>query len=208
MATLIYTNLHCPEAQNYADLSGIRYDLEDAKKFANRLIEIGEKTPFSPDWEMCEALTISCLIKYARCFATGVRQSLLKIENNILKSLSPEMQADHEVFRLWRDKNIAHSIDECEENQPHARYYKEKTELGFLSIGCSTTALKSMSTADARSMLALVDAILLRIDPLIKREAENLHAWTKAQSMQDLIDKGDPHVQKPSRKGHVRKHNS
>lgn len=208
MAILIYANLHCAEAQNYADLSGIRYDLEDAKKFANRLIEIGEKTPFSPDWEVCEALTISCLIKYARCFGSGVRKSLLKIENSLLNSLTPEMQADHEVFRLWRDKNIAHSIDECEKNQPHARYYKENLELGFVSIGCSTTALKSMSSVDARSMIALVDAIFLQLDPLIAREAAMIHAWTKTQSMQDLIDKGDPHEQRPTRIGHVRKKNN
>lgn len=205
MATLIFTELNFVEAQRYADLNGIFYDLEDAKKFATRLITYGENLPTPPDLEICEALTIASLIKYSRCFRGGIRKSLPILEQNIIHSLTPKMQADHEIFLVWRDKNIAHSVDECEENQPHARYYKERPELGIVSVGCNTTSLKTMSTQDARDLKSLIEAIIEKIEPLIKREAKDLHTWAQSQPLSELIKAGNPFRDKSYRIGHPRK---
>jgi hypothetical protein len=206
MATLIFAELNCPQAQKYADLNGIFHDLEDAKKFALRLITYGESLQVAPDLEICEALTIACLIKYSRCFGGGIRKSLAILEQGIIQSLPSKMQIDHETFLLWRDKNIAHSIDECEENQPHARYYKERPELGIVSIGCNSTTLKAMSTQDARDLKSLVEAILKKIDPLLKQEAKNLHTWAQSQPISELIAMGNPFRDKLYRIGRPRKH--
>lgn len=192
MATLIYTELHCREAQRYADLSGIRYDLEDAKKFALLFIGLTEGFVPPPDMDICEALSIACLIKYWRCFGKGVRKPLIKLESDILSSLPSELQEHHKIFGLWRNKNIAHSVDECEQNQPHARYNKENPALGFYSIGCTSTALKTISTDDAKNMVRLVDAIIEKLDPIIKDEAKKLHAWASKQPFDELIEAGNP----------------
>ena len=205
MATLIYTELNCPEAQRYADLSGIRYDLEDAKKFALLFINRTEGFVPPPDMDICEALSIACLIKYWRCFAEGVRKSLIKLESDIVTSLPLELQEDHKIFGLWRNKNIAHSVDECEQNQPVARYYQENPELGFHSIGCTSTALKTISTDDAKKMVRLVDAILEKLNPIMQEEAKKLHAWASSQPFDQLVDAGNPSKPKSYEIGRPRK---
>lgn len=135
-----------------------------------------------------------------------MRKSLIKLESDIITSLPPELQEDHKIFGLWRNRNIAHSVDECEQNQPHARYYKENPELGFHSIGCTATALKTISTDDAKKIVRLVDAILEKLDPIIQDEAKKLHAWASCQPFDELIEAGNPFKPKSYVIGRPRKH--
>src|SRR5438132_4516866 len=111
MATYDYVDLKIPDAKLAADLNGISFDLRRARYFAEQLIS--ELQSRSTNWSMVEPLSIAISVTYARAFSTGVRRWLSESD---LQILSSEQRSAHDYIYEYRNKHVAHSVNEFEEN--------------------------------------------------------------------------------------------
>ena len=117
--------LPIPDAARLASLAGIKADLDRVTDYCDRMIEryAGahlKKSPFDIvgftthvdfiDWEV---LSIAASVAYARCFVSGVRQSL---DAALLEGDEPELRSMHEFVLHLRNKHVAHSVNSFEEN--------------------------------------------------------------------------------------------
>jgi|RhiMetdeSRZDD1v2_1073273.scaffolds.fasta_scaffold269808_3 hypothetical protein len=103
--------LNLPEGSLYADLSGIAFDLKCTIDFCTKLDELFSSGHF--DLLLAQALEITAVICYGRCFASGVRS---RVPAGVLAKLLPEQQASHQTFIELRNKYVAHSVNSFEEN--------------------------------------------------------------------------------------------
>lgn len=112
-------------ATRLASLAGIKADLEQVLEYCDRMIDryAGahlKKSPFDIvgftthvdfiDWE---ALSTAACVTYARCFVSGVRQSL---DAALLDGAETELRSTHEFILHLRNKHVAHSVNSFEEN--------------------------------------------------------------------------------------------
>ena len=74
MATNTFLEIDIPEAADLADLTGISYDFESAKRFAIQLKEMLNRE--RPDYSLVDPITIAILVRYSRPFTTGVRRRI------------------------------------------------------------------------------------------------------------------------------------
>ena len=112
-------------AARLAGLAGVKADLDRVLEYCDRMIEryAGSHLKQSPfdivgftthvdfiDWE---ALSTAACVTYARCFVSGVRQSL---ESTLLAGADAELRSTHEFVMHLRNKHVAHSVNSFEEN--------------------------------------------------------------------------------------------
>jgi len=130
MTTHTWADLNIPEATIFADLYGVSVDLGSAKDMAQLLKDALDSG--RPNWEIVEPYSIAIAVRYSRSFVTGVRTRLGEEDLTIF---SPEQRNAHERLRAYRDKHVAHSVNEFEENLPRANYCEERVrEEGITSI--------------------------------------------------------------------------
>jgi len=99
------------EAREVADLAGSVKDIETAFELCRRLVVVFEASPV--DVALVGALSTSIVIRYARSFNRAVRAGLPK---ELVDQLSPEQQELHQGICALRDKHVAHSVNDFEEN--------------------------------------------------------------------------------------------
>lgn len=112
-------------ADRLTSLIGIKSDLESVLAYCDRMIEhyagvhlkkshfdvVGFTTKVNfVDWE---ALSTAAAISYARCFVSGVRKSL---DDTLLIGADAELKSTHEFILHYRNKHVAHSVNNFEEN--------------------------------------------------------------------------------------------
>lgn len=114
-----------PQAARLASLIGLRSDMQQVLAYCNRMIDrysgshlkkspfdvVGFSTPV--DFIEWEALSTATCVSYARCFISGVRQSL---DCKLLEAAESEYKALHNFVVALRNKHIAHSVNSFEEN--------------------------------------------------------------------------------------------
>jgi hypothetical protein len=67
-----------------------------------------------------EALESAAIVRYARCFATGVRTAF-RLDRIWIERLPAELQAAHDLTYARREKHIAHSVNDWELNEVTAQ---------------------------------------------------------------------------------------
>src|SRR5260370_12586829 len=102
-------------AARLASLAGIQSDLEQVVEYCDSMIEryagkhlkrspfdiVGFTTPV--DFVEWEALSTAACVSYARCFLSGVRQSL---EPGLLATAAAELRDTHEFMLSLRNKHV------------------------------------------------------------------------------------------------------
>ena len=104
-----------PLANEYSDLQSIRRDLNRTIEMLNLLVPEFDKPKDKQNSVLIEGLWSAGLIKYCRCFATGVRKNLDELDETIFKSLPGDAIGLHKWIKGMRDKLIAHSVNPFEE---------------------------------------------------------------------------------------------
>jgi hypothetical protein len=100
-----------PETRTLADLAGIDEDLQSTVAICQKLEEAWRQTPSDP--VIIEALSAALLVRYNRCFTSGIRS---RLPEELVASLTPKLQRLHQIVRDLRDKYVAHSVNPFEEN--------------------------------------------------------------------------------------------
>ncbi len=112
-----------PEAQRLADLSGIDSDLEAVIRICTRCENLMAQSGNPSEekglawWDDIQAisdLVFASVVRYGRTFASGVRQG---IPPDWITTLPEPLQGSHSYFKALRDKFIAHSVNQLEDNQ-------------------------------------------------------------------------------------------
>ncbi len=127
----IYRRWNPPVETRLPDIHGWLEDIHSAHELASRLSQ--EVSAENPDPVLLDALSTAALVRYSRCFTTGIR-ARLSIEE--LSTASPTDIDLHERIRGIRDWHIAHPVNEQE---VHALYVflmvhqkPQREPLGFL----------------------------------------------------------------------------
>jgi hypothetical protein len=159
-----------------ADLFGAAYDLETALEFCRRLETALGSSPI--DTPLLDALTSAFVVRYARCFASGVRQ---RLPQRLIEDLPPDTRRLHDDLVALRDKHIAHSVNPFEENfvTVHVREAPDTPALGGIGTqGGRLVALDVVTTSASRDLVEhLLDAIKRFTDQLteiVREEIETL----------------------------------
>jgi hypothetical protein len=139
-----------PEAEVLADLYGIVFDLDAAAYLCDRAIELSQ--PRSRDSLVVEGLVAAAVIRYGRCFASGVRFGLTSTD---LGDLGHGALESHGYFKDLRDKFVAHSVNPFEETFVTATATEQGgVKLPIRAIGPGQHRLVlSASTAEALGRL-------------------------------------------------------
>jgi hypothetical protein len=161
MATWRYVSLNLEEARLLADLAGVEQDLVVAESFCDLLFEERRESPgrgkVPPNPELWEALTVAASVRYARAFASSVRTKICKtMVETVVKDLPAELASDHQRYIVFRNKYIAHSVNQFEENRVVAYLVpEERGPRGVASISVQHERLVSLGMGDAKRLKAL-----------------------------------------------------
>ena len=186
MATYTWVDLRIPEATRLADLHGIAADLQRAQEFARLLL--AQFNADSPNWQLVEPLSIATAVTYARAFSGGVRHHLAEDD---LKMLTDAQRASHQFLRDYRDKHIAHSVNEFEENIARANYCQERVASeGITSIGYGGGRLVSLSGKDIQAVIEITTALEAHVRNQIKVEEERLLPIVRAMPLEEVLAGG------------------
>jgi len=194
MATHKWVDVEMEEARYLADLNGIQIDLEAVIELCKRLINAYSIE--NNDSKLYEVMTIAILIKYSRSFVTGVRSRLSILD---IPGLNEEELSEHEKFIALRNKYIAHSVNEYEENKVIARYNDEKVyDEGITSISIQHTRLISISAYDAQAIISLSQKILDYVNTQIKVEKNKILNLVRNQPIIEVLARGASSSKNPN----------
>lgn len=101
------------EAQEFADLVGIKHGLRNVVEYCDRILVTDPN-----DILIFEGLTHAAAMRYCRAFSPGSR---FYLDRSILSDLSQNQIEDHEFFKSLRDKFVTHSVNPFEENSVYAQ---------------------------------------------------------------------------------------
>jgi hypothetical protein len=183
MATYNYVEVKMEEARYLADLHGIQADLQATIDLCNYLLDIYRME--KPDFKFVEPLSIAVLIKYSRPFISGVRKKLSIDALSILTKTELEI---HNKFIALRNKHVAHSVNEFEENIVKAYYNKDNvyTE-GISSIGLGHARLTSISEYDAEAIIGLSKKITDYVNVEMKAEEAKVLELVRNQPIDEVL---------------------
>jgi hypothetical protein len=176
-----------PEAEILADLYGIRFDLEAASYLCVKAVELGQPRPH--DYLVVEGLVAAAVIRYGRCFSSGVR---LGLHRQDLAALSPEALEAHNYFKALRDKFVAHSVNPFEETYVTASASeRDGTRVPIQSVGPGQHRLE-LSTDTAEALSRLISAVEGVVHQKVVSEELRLLSVIQALPL-DTIHSGDLH---------------
>ena len=186
MATHTWVDLDIPEASRLADLSGILWDLRQAREFA-KLLE-GELSAAKPNWPLVEPLSIAATVMYSRPFSRGVRHRLGEED---LKILTAEQRQSHDHLRAYRDRHVAHSVNPLEENIPRANYCVERVqEEGITGISYGGGRVVGLSGADVAAIIELTTVLQAHIESQIAAEQARLLPIVRSLPLEEVLAGG------------------
>ena len=172
-----------PVASRIADVTGWLQDMHSAKELAERLIQEAEAEP--PDPVLLDALSTATLVRYSRCFTTGIRERLSIA--NLPSATETEVEL-HERLRGIRDWHIAHPVNQQE---VHALYViLDETPgattgaIGFSSL--SSTQLPLLPF-EAKEMLELCSKWIAWLNEQLIQENMRLMPYANELSREELL---------------------
>ena len=186
MATYTWADLNLRETELLADLHGIHFDLDRARNFAKLLVAICE-SPTS-NWELVEPLSIAATVTYSRPFSSGVRH---RLSNADLGILTIEQRELHDFVRDYRDKYVAHSVNEFEENTVRATYCEERVkEEGITGLGYGGGRVVSLSGSEALAIVDLANIFIDYVNIKIGKEQVRLLPIIRSMPLEHVLAGG------------------
>ena len=168
MATYGFSQIHLAEGLHLVDLTGTKADLEMACEFIERLITMLTSASEGSHLDV-EALAIAAIIRYGRAFKGGVR----KIgKAQIIFDLPSDIKETHNLFLMWRDKHIAHSVNDFETALLQARYCVERLhDEGITQVNVTSSQVISPGTKELEALLKAAQFFIVRLERLIELES-------------------------------------
>jgi len=136
--------LDTPTTRKLRDLVGATFDMKRVSELCREYIAaIDNDSPRTVQ----DALWMTAIVLYARCFNGGVRQSL---NTDLLDSILGQSREVHHHFIDLRDKFVAHSVNAYEQTLPYAVISTETSEV--LSTGTTHLWANPMNKLGAETL--------------------------------------------------------
>lgn len=172
-----------PVPHKLDEITGQAVDITSAHSFLLRLKALASE-PIE-NGELIEALTISALVRYSRCFTSGSRP-MLQIED--LTAATPEEVDVHHYIRGARNWHIAHPVNQQEVHAVHlivgTSAEGTPTVLGGSSFSSSVLALDSEQIELA---VSLTEKWISLLQQRLVAEQLRLMPYAQALSPQQLL---------------------
>jgi hypothetical protein len=168
------------EANDYADLEGIKQDLLWVVKAADKYPKIDIRDTFTG-----EAFTFALIMKYGRAHNTGERRSIPK---KWIDELADEYQNDHNKFMALRNRYVAHSVNDFEENYAQV-YIKNITseQPEFNQVSVMHKRVVGISTDDVNKLACLSKILIAKIELQMKEEKNRVEEIARGIPIKELI---------------------
>jgi hypothetical protein len=152
MPDYLYRRWSPPDGGKIEDIHGWLQDLEAAQAFFARLCDEFEAE--KPDDTLIDALATAAVVRYSRCFASGMRARLNP--NDTVPALGERLLSLHERIRGVRDWHVAHPVNNQEVHTLmvilEAAPYRVPGAIGFSS---RTTAELPLDADEMRAAIGL-----------------------------------------------------
>lgn len=172
-----------PASTSIPDVHGWLDDISCSREFAERLIHEGEKE--SPDTLVLDALSTAAIVRYCRCFTTGVRERL-RIEQ--LPSATDAETELHNRLCGMRDRHICHAVNEQE---AHGLYVivdeSREATTGALGFSSQATAQIPLLPLDAAEMVDLCRRWIVWLKERLVQENTRLMPLVTQLSREELL---------------------
>jgi hypothetical protein len=128
------------------------------------------------------AISHSAVVTYARCFATGVRDSL----RAVLEKAPTNLLAQHDYFVDLRNKHVAHSVSELEQTHAVVAWKKQRGRYRPSSVGAVHVSMSGLSQHDYTRLSALANWLLGELNAPFQAEREQLFKAVTAVDEREL----------------------
>ena len=165
-------------------------DISSAHELARRLVQEAERE--SADLLVVDALSAAAVVRYCRCFSSGIRQRL-RIDE--LPSASAADIAFHERIRRVRDRHVAHPVNQQE---VHALYLMVDESPGAttaaLGISSQASSLFALDSHEAQELVALCEKWIKHLRKRLAEENLRLMPLVQRLSREELLalPQGEP----------------
>jgi len=193
-------DLDLPETVRLADLYEIRFDLDAAEQWCEQAVRFAQTTD---GFYIAEGLVTASVVKYARCFVTGVRLSL-KLDD--LVSLDAESIAAHNYFFELRTRFVAHAVNPFEETYVTATAaVRDGVPQPVTRVAAGQHRLE-LSASTASALHALIQKVKTIVAELIATEERQVLAFVQSLPLEAVhaFDLHRPSLMQPHRVGETR----
>lgn len=190
-----------PEAKRMASLISIEQDLSGVVEYCDLM----DKKLAIKDWNSIEweAFSAAAVVRYARCFTSGVREPL---NEQLLDAADDDLRQAHNYFIALRSKHVAHSVNPFEENDVTvqiATHYKSSTEIQ--SINSHHGRLLGLGFGEPALLKRLAQWLLKQVQQRMNDEKPKLLALAQAMALEQLKSFGRPMAAADTERHHVRR---
>jgi hypothetical protein len=168
------------EAHLLANLEGFKQDLEWVSSAGAAYNDV------SRDFNtiLMEAVCSAILIKYGRVFSGGIRGRLPK---EFTDSMNEDQAKSHQYFLDVRDKFIAHSVNDFEENYPAAYFENLESENPeFDQVHVQHTRTIALGKDDIEAIILLAKYFLEKVNHQMKIQKECVEKVARKIPLEEL----------------------
>jgi len=181
---VIDVKLTGPEADRLADMAGVHQDLRMVAATAAQLSRRLQAK--APDMHVLEAMHDLAIIRYGRCYKSGVRDAF-PIPQKWIGALSGQLRQAHRDFLDLRDKHIAHSVNDWEVNTPVARVHVDEKTNDVTVKAVHVRKFRTLMDSDRLQKLhRLAVTVANRVYEEIRREEVRLLEFAKTIPIEEL----------------------
>jgi len=185
-----------PEAQRLSDLSGVDSDLEAVLRICGRCEQVTKNLPQPTEtnglawWEEIQALgdlMFAAVVRYGRTLNSGAREG---IPFDWISSLPEDLQQSHEYFKALRDKYIAHSVSQLEDNQVFvmlAPQFAEQQEPTHITV--DRGHLVALGLPELRQLASLAEALRRVVAEQMDQETSKLLEIARAMPIAEIRER-------------------
>lgn len=188
MANIALYRFRVPEAARLASLAGIENDLRGVQEYCDLLLTKGDERPFaSTEWE---AISSAGVVRYARCFCSGVRHSLSR---TLFDDVDSEFYEAHELFIDMRNKHVAHSVNEFEENDAVVQISDEfRSSEEIKSVTVAHGRVSGMSFQHPETLKAVCEWLLRKVRDEMDVGKPKILEQARKYPLKELMREGVP----------------
>lgn len=172
------------EAHALADMYGVLQDLRWVSRASRRLA--GDVADPLTNHVKLEAMQAAVLIRYGRCFKSGVRSAFL-IPAKWIDELPDKLREIHRQANALRDKHIAHSVNDWEINEPVAELrFDANNEPEIVSVSVRQHRILAVPDGWADDMETLATTLADRVEHVYHEEQQRVLELLKGMSAEEI----------------------
>ncbi|CAI8710834.1 HEPN_AbiU2 domain-containing protein [Pseudomonas sp. IT-347P] len=167
-------------ASEFEDLHGVSRDLEMARELCLIARDLGNDD--ANQGIAVDGLLSAALIRYMRCFSSGVRSSL---KSEDLEKLGAEIAEAHNFLKDFRDKHLAHSVNHYEDCYANVDLHINDGSLEKIYGLLPGSSRVILNNGNGFALLTLIDKMIWLV--VEKKRAAEIAVVDKLNSLGDEV---------------------